>query len=82
MTDPQDGKGAAGALVSRAASTSHGRDFYCMLWDRNGIDSMANVRKGQLTKSPEWWRHLRRMKRVFWKRERKAAQRLIAREAR
>lgn len=43
---------------------------------------MANVKKGQLTKSPEWWRHLRRMKRVFWKRERKAAQRVIAQETR
>jgi hypothetical protein len=33
---------------------------------------MANVRKGQLTPSPEWWKHLRWMKRAFWKRERQA----------
>lgn len=43
---------------------------------------MATVKKGLLTKSPEWWRHLRRMKRVFWKRERKATQRYVAHEAR
>lgn len=34
---------------------------------------MANVKKGQFTAPPEWWRHLRDQKRVFWKRERKAA---------
>jgi hypothetical protein len=39
---------------------------------------MATVKKGQLARSPAWWRHLRRMKRVFWKRERKAARRLIS----
>lgn len=34
---------------------------------------MANVKKGLLTPPPEWWVHLREMKRVFWKAERKAA---------
>jgi hypothetical protein len=34
---------------------------------------MANVKRGQLTSPPQWWRHLRRWKRVFWKAERKAA---------
>jgi hypothetical protein len=34
--------------------------------------SMANVKKGQLTAPPEWWKHLRWTKRVFWKAERKA----------
>lgn len=34
---------------------------------------MANVKKGQLTRSPQWWKHLRDWKRVFWKSERKAA---------
>jgi hypothetical protein len=29
--------------------------------------------KGKYTKAPQWWRHLRTWKRVFWKRERKAA---------
>lgn len=43
---------------------------------------MATVKKGLLTKSPEWWKHLRRMKRLFWKRERKAGQRFIERETR
>ena len=34
---------------------------------------MAHVRKGQLTPPKEWWKHLRWLKRVFWKAERKAA---------
>jgi hypothetical protein len=35
---------------------------------------MATVKKGILTRSPQWARHLRRYwKRVFWKGERKAA---------
>lgn len=34
---------------------------------------MAHVKKGHLTPSPQWWKHLRKWKRVFWKRERKAA---------
>ena len=28
---------------------------------------MANVKKGQLVRAPEWWKHLRWVKRVFWK---------------
>jgi len=36
---------------------------------------MASVKKGISTKSPEWWKHLRHMKRVFWKKERKAQKR-------
>lgn len=34
---------------------------------------MATVKKGTLTNPPEWWEHLRKTERVFWKRERKAA---------
>jgi hypothetical protein len=34
---------------------------------------VAHVRKGQLTPAPQWWKHLREWKRVFWKRERRAA---------
>lgn len=33
---------------------------------------MASVKRGTLTRSPQWWRHLREWKRNFWKRERKA----------
>ena len=33
---------------------------------------MANVKKGNLTRSPQWWKHLRDWKRVFWKSERSA----------
>jgi hypothetical protein len=35
---------------------------------------MANVKQGNLTKSPQWWKHLKDWKRVFWKSERKAQQ--------
>lgn len=34
---------------------------------------MATVKKGILTSSPEWWKHLRGTKRQFWKAERRAA---------
>jgi len=38
---------------------------------------MASKRKGQLTVSTEWAKHLRKYyKRVFWKGERKAAKHL------
>lgn len=37
---------------------------------------MANVKKGQLVRSPQWWRHLRDWKRVFWKKNRKAEKHL------
>ena len=42
---------------------------------------MATVKKGTLTAPPEWWKHLRKTKRVFWKRERKAAKRGSERQA-
>ena len=41
---------------------------------------MANVKKGNLTSPPEWWKHLRWVKRIFWKKERKAQQRYITKE--
>ena len=42
---------------------------------------MATVKKGKLTKTGEWWKHLRWMKRTFWKGERRAAKQLSRREA-
>ncbi len=36
---------------------------------------MATVKKGMLTRAGEWWKHLRRTKRAFWKGERQAAKR-------
>ena len=42
---------------------------------------MATVKKGVLTASGEWWKHLRWTKRVFWKGERRAAKRFVLREA-
>jgi len=41
---------------------------------------MASVRKGILTASREWWKHLRWTKRVFWKAERKAAKSAACKE--
>ena len=38
---------------------------------------MANVKQGNLTKSPQWCKHLKDWKRVFWKTERKAQKRDI-----
>ena len=31
---------------------------------------MATVKKGITVASPEWWKHLKRWKRNFWKRQR------------
>jgi hypothetical protein len=41
---------------------------------------MATVKKGILVDAGEWWKHLRWMKRSFWKRHRKAERRLITKE--
>ena len=38
---------------------------------------MANVKQGNLTKSPQWWKHLKDWKRIFWKSERQAQNRNI-----
>jgi hypothetical protein len=42
---------------------------------------MANVKKGQLVCPPEWWKHLRWAKRLFWKRQRQAEKRLARAES-
>ena len=34
---------------------------------------MANVKKGNFKPPGQWWKHLRTLKRLFWKRERSAA---------
>ena len=36
------------------------------------------MKKTTLTPKPQWWKHLRLFKRVFWKRERKAYKQEIA----
>ena len=36
---------------------------------------MATVKKGLMTATGKWWKHLRRMKRAFWKAERQATKR-------
>jgi len=43
---------------------------------------MASVKKGNLAAPPQWWKHLRDWKRVFWKRERRKHSHEIKREAR
>jgi hypothetical protein len=35
-------------------------------------DTMANVKKGTTVPPPQWWKHLRSWKRIFWKKQRKA----------
>ena len=40
------------------------------VWNK-GIN-MANVKQGNLKSAPQWWKHLRDWKRVFWKSERQA----------
>lgn len=42
---------------------------------------MAHVQKGILVRPPQWWKHLRDWKRVFWKRHRKAERRLAEKES-
>ena len=39
---------------------------------------MAHVKAGHLAASPEWWKHLRRVKRRFWMRHRRAERREAA----
>jgi hypothetical protein len=38
---------------------------------------MAHKQQGILTRSPQWWKHLRDYKRVFWKSERQASRKEI-----
>jgi len=42
---------------------------------------MANVKKGNVAAPPQWWKHLRDWKRVFWKKERRKQTAVIKREA-
>ena len=53
--------------------------------NRNGNNynlgvSMANVKQGNKTSAPQWWKHLRDWKRVFWKSERMAQKKAIKNE--
>ncbi len=38
---------------------------------------MANRKKGQTVAAKQWWRHLRKWKRAFWKEQRRADKRDI-----
>ena len=38
---------------------------------------MAHKQQGILTRSPQWWKHLKDWKRVFWKSERQAQKKAI-----
>jgi hypothetical protein len=42
---------------------------------------MANVKKGQSVSAPQWWKHLRDWKRVFWKKQRQADKQQVKRKA-
>ena len=39
---------------------------------------MANKKQGNLTAPPQWWKHLKDWKRVFWKSERQAQKKDIS----
>ncbi len=43
---------------------------------------MAHVKKGLSVRPPQWWKHLRDWKRVFWKRQRKADMSALVHSAR
>jgi len=38
---------------------------------------MANVKKGQTVRPPQWWKHLRDWKKVFWHRQRVADRKML-----
>jgi hypothetical protein len=38
---------------------------------------MAHKQQYNLTRSPQWWKHLKDFKRVFWKAERQAYKKVI-----
>jgi hypothetical protein len=38
------------------------------------------VKKGHLRPAPQWWKHLREWKRLFWKRERSAAKQAVSKD--
>ncbi|MEX0598433.1 MAG: hypothetical protein WD512_18265 [Candidatus Paceibacterota bacterium] len=40
---------------------------------------MANVKKGQLVAPPQWWKHLKEWKKVFWHKNRRAEKKQIKR---
>ncbi len=41
---------------------------------------MAHVKKGLFTPSPQWWKHLRDWKRIYWKKERKQIKKQLRNE--
>ncbi len=43
-----------------------------------GEPVMASVKKGTLTRPPQWWKHLREYKKFFWKSERQAYKKEIS----
>jgi hypothetical protein len=42
---------------------------------------MATVKNGLMTSAGKWWKHLRWMKRPFWKAERRAAKTATKKDA-
>jgi hypothetical protein len=45
---------------------------------RRARSKMARV---YTVRSPQWWKHLRKWKRIFWKKERKASARVARKSA-
>lgn len=54
--------------------------FYCTKENAQSKSigtNMANVKQGNLTRPPQWWKHLKEWKRIFWQAERKEQKRAI-----
>ena len=77
LPPPQPFKRSVAQSGSALALGARGPRFESLYSDHFEGDVMANVKQGNLTKSPQWWKHLKDFKRVFWKAERKAQQRDI-----
>ena len=41
---------------------------------------MANVKQGQSVRPPQWWKHLREWKRIFWSKQRRKDKQELKRE--
>ena len=48
---------------------------------KGSLVDMAHVRQDTLTRPPEWWKHLKWLKKLVSKRERKAAEKEIVKDA-
>ena len=64
-------------IRTKASMAYYGNMLCTGIWSND----MANVKQGNKTRSPQWWKHLRDWKRVFWKSERQAQKKDIKNES-